>query len=318
MSEKMTPVKVAMIGLGWWGRKMTAVLQKAADDIKIVCAAEPNPAGAEFAAANGFAHYATMKEALAHPGVEAVILATPHSLHDEQIRMAVAAKKHIFCEKPLAITWDQLKQVEETLERTGGRLMVGFNRRFAPLARELKEFVSNRGPLSVTYRVNAGPIPPDHWLADPAEGGRIIGEACHFFDFFAFLTESDPVELQRISPDGVSSRDDGQFLVRYKDGSVCHLIYTTNGSPGFSKERIEVHAGGASVLLEDFKALTLDDGRQVKRKKLWKQDKGHAELITSFLKDLHEITPSMPLKSILHVTLLTLCAAHERNGLVDG
>jgi len=267
----------------------------------------------------GFAWCASdIDEVLNDPDTDVVFIVTRHSQHAPMVCRALEAGKAVFCEKPLAITWDQLKQVEETLERTGGRLMVGFNRRFAPLARELKEFVSNRGPLSVTYRVNAGPIPPDHWLADPAEGGRIIGEACHFFDFFAFLTGSDPVELLRLSPDGVSSRDDGQFLVRYKDGSVCHLIYTTNGSPGFSKERIEVHAGGTSAVLEDFKMLILDDGRQVKRRKLWKQDKGHAELITSFLKDLHEITPSMPLKSILHVTLLTLCAAHERNGLVDG
>ena len=102
--NKTGPVKVAMIGLGWWGKKMTAVLQKAKDDIEIVCAAEPNPAGKEFAEANGFKHYGSDTEALQHPGVEAVILATPHSLHAEQIERAVAARKHIFCEKPLALT----------------------------------------------------------------------------------------------------------------------------------------------------------------------------------------------------------------------
>ena len=94
------PVKVAMIGLGWWGKKMTAVLQKAKDDIDIVCAAEPDPAGKEFAEANGFQHYASDTEALKHPGVEAIVLATPHSLHAGQIARAVAARKHIFCEIP--------------------------------------------------------------------------------------------------------------------------------------------------------------------------------------------------------------------------
>ena len=101
---KVAPVKVAMIGLGWWGKKMTAVLKAASKDIEIVCAAEPNPAGKEFATANGFAWYASDQEALKHPGVEAVILATPHSLHAAQIKRAAAAKKHIFCEKPLALT----------------------------------------------------------------------------------------------------------------------------------------------------------------------------------------------------------------------
>ena len=102
--NKTGPVKVAMIGLGWWGKKMTAVLQKAKDDIEIICAAEPNPAGKEFAEANGFKHYGSDTEALQHPDVEAVILATPHSLHAEQIERAIAARKHIFSEKPLALT----------------------------------------------------------------------------------------------------------------------------------------------------------------------------------------------------------------------
>src|SRR5690242_7447696 len=104
MSSKKTPVKVAMIGLGWWGRKMTAVLQKAPDEIEIVCAAEPTAAGAEFAAANGLVCYPDDRQALLHPDLEAVVLATPHSLHAEQIERAVAAGKHVFCEKPLSHT----------------------------------------------------------------------------------------------------------------------------------------------------------------------------------------------------------------------
>src|SRR5581483_8709454 len=102
--SKTGPVKVAMVGLGWWGKKMTAVLQKAKDDLEIVCAADPQPAGKEFAEANGLKHYGSDAEALQHPGVEAVILATPHSLHAEQIERAVAARKHIFAEKPLALS----------------------------------------------------------------------------------------------------------------------------------------------------------------------------------------------------------------------
>src|SRR5690349_24480671 len=111
------PVKVAMIGLGWWGKKMTAVLEKAKGDIEIVCAAEPNPAGKEFAEANGFKLYGSDTEALQHPGVEAVILATPHSLHAEQIERAVAARKHIFCEKPLALRSEERRVGKERCSR---------------------------------------------------------------------------------------------------------------------------------------------------------------------------------------------------------
>ncbi|MCS7239618.1 MAG: hypothetical protein NZ899_15335, partial [Thermoguttaceae bacterium] len=182
---------------------------------------------------------------------------------------------------------------------------------FAPLALELKQFVAGRGPLSVTYRVNAGPIPPDHWLADPAEGGRIVGEACHFFDFFIFLTGSEPVELARLSPDGVNPRDDGQFLVRFADGSVCHLIYTTTGSPGFSKERIEVHAAGHSAVLEDFKVLVSDVGTSPKRRRLWVADKGHQAAVTAFLNSQLRSDCSLPVsrQELLAVTALTLAAA---------
>jgi predicted dehydrogenase/threonine dehydrogenase-like Zn-dependent dehydrogenase len=255
------------------------------------------------------------EEVLCDPETDVVFVVTRHSQHAAMVVRALRAGKAVFCEKPLAVTLDQLAEVEEAVASTGGRLMVGFNRRFAPLAKDLKHFLQGRGPLSVTYRVNAGPIPPDHWLADPAEGGRIIGEACHFFDFFAFLTDSEPVELVRLSPDGVSARDDGQFLVRYQDGSVCHLIYTTTGSPGFSKERIEVHAGGCSAVLEDFKTLVLDDGSKRRTKKLWTPDKGHEELIRAFLASLSNSQEAVSPETLIAVTLTTLVAAGAKETL---
>src|SRR5881409_623924 len=125
-------VKVAMIGLGWWGKKMTAVLRKAGSDIEIVSAAEPGPAGEEFASANGFKHYADFGTALAHPGVEAVILATPHSLHAGQIEEAVAAGKHIFCEKPLALTRAGAEKAVTDCAKAGLVLGMGHERRWEP------------------------------------------------------------------------------------------------------------------------------------------------------------------------------------------
>ncbi len=258
----------------------------------------------------GFSWCATdVEEILGDPETDVVFVVTRHSQHAPLVCRALEAGKAVFCEKPLAITPEQLESVRQALNKTGGHLMVGFNRRFAPLAQELKQFIKDRGPLSVTYRVNAGPIPRDHWLADPAEGGRIIGEACHFFDFFAFLTDSEPVELQRLSADGVSPRDDGQFLVRYQDGSICHLIYTTTGSPGFSKERIEVHGGGCSAVLEDFRILVLDDGSNRRKKKLWTADKGHSGAVAAFLASLADSRPLIDPQTFIDVTLLTLCAA---------
>jgi len=130
--NKSEPVKVAMIGLGWWGKKMTAVLQKAKDDVEIVCAAEPNPAGKEFAEANDFKHYCSDAEALQHPGVEAVVLATPHSLHAEQIERAVAARKHIFSEKPLALTKKGAEHAVDACAKYKLVLGMGHERRWEP------------------------------------------------------------------------------------------------------------------------------------------------------------------------------------------
>src|SRR5689334_13788333 len=134
-----TPVKVALIGLGWWGRKMTAVLKKAADDIEIVCAAEPNPAGAAFAAENGLICYANDREALAHAGVEAVILATPHSLHAEQIERAVAAGKHVFCEKPLSHTRKGAEAAVNACKAKNLVLGMGHERRWEPPVAQMIE-----------------------------------------------------------------------------------------------------------------------------------------------------------------------------------
>ena len=125
----------------------------------------------------------------------AVFIATPHSRHADAVCGALAAGKAVFVEKPLATTLKQLQQVAESLQSHPGSLMVGFNRRFSPMAVELKAFFTARGPMSVHYRCNAGPAPAEGWLADPAEGGRIVGEACHFVDFLTYLTGAVPVSV---------------------------------------------------------------------------------------------------------------------------
>jgi predicted dehydrogenase len=130
--DTTAPLKVAMIGLGWWGKKMTTVLQNAHDDIEIVCAAEPAATGREFAESKGFKHYHSEIEALRHPGVEAVILATPHSLHAEQIDRAVAARKHIFCEKPLALTRKEAEAAVKACAKNKLVLGTGHEKRWEP------------------------------------------------------------------------------------------------------------------------------------------------------------------------------------------
>lgn len=231
----------------------------------------------------GFAFCASVEDEItSDPETDVVCIATRHSQHAGSVCRALRAGKAVFAEKPLAIAPDQLRSVEEALAESSAPLLVGFNRRFAPLARDLKSHFRDCGPLAVQYRCNAGPMPPDHWLADPAEGGRIVGEACHFLDFFAYLTDGRPERVYALSPRG-SSADDAAITVDYTDGSVCQLIYATTGPPSFSKERIEVYAGGRVGVLEDFKTLMMQAGTgRPQKRRVGRADKGHAAGLQEF------------------------------------
>lgn len=259
-------------------------------------------AGSKF----GFAFCtSSAEEILADPATDAVFIATRHSQHADLVVKALNAGKAVFVEKPLAINMEQLELVRDAAARSSRGVMVGFNRRFAPMAVALKKHFSGVQPLNVHYRVNAGTIPAEHWVADPAEGGRIIGEGCHFLDFFAFLTDSEPVSVDRIAVDR-SSPDDVQLLLTYANGSVCHLTYTTTGAKATSKERVEVFGGGRSGILDDYRLLQLDTGsKRVVNQKAWlSQDKGHAAEIAQFIEAVAQNRP-MPisLESLISTTV---------------
>jgi len=216
-AEKNRPVRVAMIGLGWWGRKMTAVLQKAKDDIEIVCAAEPNPAGKEFATANGFKHYDSDREAIAHSGVEAVILATPHSLHAEQIERAVAAGKHIFCEKPLALT---RKGAEAVVAACAKNNLVLAKARAGELGR-IQQVEGNFSHDKFTT------LDPGNWRlnADEAPVGGMTATGIHLTDLaVTLLGEARDV---RVSCERLSSKipqgDTVSLHVRFKNGGTAYV-----------------------------------------------------------------------------------------------
>jgi predicted dehydrogenase len=258
-----------------------------------------------------------MSEILDDPGTDAVFIATRHSQHADLVCQALKAGKTVFVEKPLALNVEQLGRVREAVLQLPNpqrsRLMVGYNRRFAPMSVRLKQHFADVHPLSVHYRVNAGMIPAEHWLSDPMEGGRIIGEACHFLDFFAFLTDSTPVSVDRLTVDR-SSLDDAQMLVTYADGSVCHLTYTTAGAKATSKERIEVFGGGRSGLLDDFRSLQLDTGsKRILNQRSWfSQDKGHAAEIARFIQAVR-LGQSMPIsvESLIKTTELSFAATKQ-------
>ena len=227
------PVKVAMIGLGWWGRKMTAVLQKAKDDIEIVCAAEPKPEGKAFAAANRVKHYISDQEALQHPGVEAVIVATPHSLHPEQIERAVAAGKHIFCEKPLALTKKAAVAAVNACAKNKLVLGMGHERRFEPPVAQMLA-MARSGQLGRIQQVEGNfshdrftALDPSNWRLNAAEApvGGMTATGIHLTDLaVALLGKARDL---RVSCESLSSKipqgDTVSVHIRFGGGGTAYV-----------------------------------------------------------------------------------------------
>jgi predicted dehydrogenase/threonine dehydrogenase-like Zn-dependent dehydrogenase len=236
----------------------------------------------------GFGYCTTdLRQLLDDDRVEAVVIATRHASHPRFAADALRAGKAVFVEKPLAIDEAGLQLVLEAQAETGGVLAVGFNRRFSSLSAHLRQSFAGVGPLAVNYRINAGPIPREHWLQDREEGGgRIIGEVCHFMDLAQYLTGSLPVEVFAHALGGASGalHDTVSVSVRFTDGSVAGIGYFATGDKGFAKERVEVFGGGGVGVLDDFREVEVSrDGRRTRQRRA-SQDKGYDEEIAAFLK----------------------------------
>jgi polar amino acid transport system substrate-binding protein len=229
----------------------------------------------------GFAYaVSSADEVLDMREVNLVVVGTRHDLHAELARKALERDKHVFVEKPLALDDEQLESVLEAAADSNGKLMVGFNRRFSPLAQRAKDFFAGREtPLSILYRVNAGRIPKEHWTQDAQEGGgRIVGEVCHFIDLMQFFTGAPPVFVFAESVSAKSGKivdADSVFIsLRFADGSNGSVAYLSEGDKGLAKERVEIFSAGKVFVLDDFRRATLyKDGRE-EQVTLKAQDKG--------------------------------------------
>lgn len=236
----------------------------------------------------GAAYCATdYHEVLADAAVDAVIIATRHNLHKQMALDAVAAGKHVFVEKPLALATSDCDEICAAVEAAGVLLTVGFNRRFAPLGLRAKAAVSAlEAPKAMLYRCNADMLPKDHWALDPVEGGgRILGEAVHFFDFARWFFDSDPVSIraERMDvADAAFENDTLGVVMRFKDGSIATIFYTGAGSSAVGKERIEVFGGGGALVLDDFQSLTFHNLQGVDERSR-RMDKGLYGLLAHFM-----------------------------------
>lgn len=258
--------------------------------------------------------------AIGDASVKAAFIITRHNLHARQVLKAINAGKHVFVEKPLCLTREQLDEIETTLASMGDRaplVMVGFNRRFSPSAILAKQvFVNVAAPLTVSVRFNAGLIPPDHWTQDPlVGGGRLIGEACHAIDLATFLTGSPPVRVFAECIGGPHApcitQDQCFITLRHANGSVSNIAYLAGGDKAFPKERVEVIGGGRIAVIDDFRVVTTVAGGRSKRKKDW-QDKGHTSEVRAFVDALAYGTPApIAWEQLRAVTLASIAAVES-------
>jgi polar amino acid transport system substrate-binding protein len=265
----------------------------------------------------GFGFAATdPAEVLSDEAVTAVFVATRHDSHARYVVEALGRGKHVFVEKPLAVTREQLDEVRAAAEAAsaeGSYLAVGFNRRFSPPFRDIAEFFADRRePLAVTYRMNAGRLPRSSWIQAEGQGGRIVGEGCHVVDVFTALTGARPVRVVAAATETANleivGEDTVSVVVAYDDGSIATLHYVANGADGLAKEYCEVSAGGRTAVMDDFRAVTFYDGRSGKRRR-YKGGKGHAEEVAHFLDVVRgQAEPAFTVESLVDTTAVTFAA----------
>jgi predicted dehydrogenase/threonine dehydrogenase-like Zn-dependent dehydrogenase len=316
---------IAVLGAGNFAMSTLLPALKHLREVDLVGVCAANGSHARHAAEKfGFRYCATEEQRiLDDENVNAVAIATRHHLHASQILAALAAGKHIFCEKPLCLTEIDLAEIVHAYASLiPGRdplLMVGFNRRFAPMAIKMRAFLGKvQEPLALYYRINAGFVARDHWVNDPEQGGgRILGEVCHFVDFLTFLAGALPIEVQTRGVVGLEPYSDDNVIIslRFANGSQGTISYLANGDRSYSKERVEVFGGGAVAVLEDFRRMELlRYGRKQTFRSRFRQDKGHLSELEAFSAAVcggGELP--IPFDEIVSATLVTLRALESRS-----
>ncbi len=314
-----TPV-LGLIGAGNYASRMLIPAFKAAGAAFHSIVTAGGVSGVVQGGKAGFAEATTDVDAMmADPNVNAVVIATRHDSHASLVTKALAAGRHVFVEKPLAIRLDEINTVREawaaahgSAGNSGPQLMVGFNRRFSPQVQKMKMLLASvRDPKAFIMTMNAGAIPANHWAqALDSGGGRIIGEACHFIDLMRFLAGCSIVSVQARCmgglPSTVVAEDKASITLGFEDGSFGTILYLANGAASFPKERVEVFAAGRVLQLDNFRKLRGYGWVGFSRMNLWKQDKGQAGCAAAFLRAIESGTSAIPPEEIFEVARVTI------------
>jgi predicted dehydrogenase/threonine dehydrogenase-like Zn-dependent dehydrogenase len=283
-------LEVGFLGAGSFARRQLIPLAKAHGLVLERVATASGLTAVSAAEQFGFKRGAcSVEELLDDEGIAGVVIATRHDQHARLTLTALQAGKAVFVEKPLCLSERELGEVRNELQREDAPpLMVGFNRRFAPLTAALRHHLAAaEGPTNVVVRVNAGPLPAGHWLNDPLMGGgRLLGEGCHFLDLVVDLAGSDAEAVtaiaRRRSDEPLQSAQDFSVSIRFVDGSLGIVLYGTSGAPTAGKEVVEAHRGERSGRIDDFRFLRVWGGERTRTRRSRGQDKGHSEEMRKF------------------------------------
>ncbi len=238
---------------------------------------------------------------------DAVVIATRHDTHAEYIIAALKCSKHVFVEKPLCLTLEELKQIEAAYDGKS-LLLIGFNRRFAPQTAQIKHLLRNEtAKKSIIITVNSGAVSQDHWSQDKAVGGgRLVGEACHFIDLLRYIVGS-PITYSSINRMRSQTNDTFTLNFTFYDGSIGTIHYFSNGNTAVPKEKLEVFCGGRVLSLQNFKKMEGFGWPKFKRQNLWSQNKGQEEMAEIFLNAIREDGPNpIPVEEIFEVSKLSI------------
>jgi predicted dehydrogenase/threonine dehydrogenase-like Zn-dependent dehydrogenase len=307
--------RVAFIGAGNYAARTLMPAFVKADASLVSVAANSGVNALQGARKFKFAEVSTdVAATIARDDVDAVVIATRHDSHAQFVQQALDAGKHVFVEKPLCTTFAQLSALEkgyEAARRSGLCLMVGFNRRFAPHVRKIKELLSASEPKAIMITVNAGAVPAEHWTQDPTVGGgRILGEACHFIDLARFIAGSRIISVSACGMDAAEDR--ATITLRFADGSMAVVAYLANGHRSFPKERVEVFSGGRVLQIDNFRALRGYGFSGFKAMRLWRQDKGNTACVQAFVDAIAKGGPSpIPADELFEVAQATLEATAQ-------
>lgn len=236
-------------------------------------------------------------ELFADEKINTIFITTRHDSHAEYVIQGIESGKNVFVEKPLALTVEELESVKTAYDAaknngSATQVMVGYNRRFAPAVQELKKRYSDELAKSINIRVNAGLVPPDHWVNDPkVGGGRIIGEGCHFVDLAMYLAGADMISVSANALKDANDLNNSVVInLEFANGSIAAVSYFSNGNKSLNKEYIEVFCGGEVVIIDDFKQMTIY-GNSIKKIKFGGQDKGHAKEVEFLLDAIRKGKP---------------------------